>query len=43
MGVKQIPIEKLIPDKNYLFFAHVIKAQSVNMQLLDEILHKNVR
>jgi len=43
LGVKQVPIESLIPDKTYVFFSHTIKAQAENMQLLDAILEKNIR
>lgn len=43
MGVKQVPIESLIPDKTYCFFSHTIKAQESNMPLLDSILSKNIR
>lgn len=42
-GVKQIPIDALIPGKTYCFFSHTIKAQSDNMPLLDAILEKNIR
>ncbi|XP_022109027.1 alpha-aminoadipic semialdehyde synthase, mitochondrial-like isoform X2 [Acanthaster planci] len=43
LGVKQVPIERLLADKTYCFFSHTIKAQSENMPLLDAILEKNVR
>lgn len=42
-GVKQVPVESLIPDKTYCFFSHTIKAQESNMPLLDTILEKNIR
>jgi len=42
-GVKQAANGSLLPDKTYLFFSHVIKAQQENMALLDEVLEKNVR
>ena len=42
-GVKQVPVENLLPDRTYVFFSHVIKAQPENMELLDTILEKNVR
>lgn len=42
-GVKQIPIDALIPGKTYCFFSHTIKAQESNMPLLDAILEKNIR
>ncbi|KAF6041134.1 AASS [Bugula neritina] len=43
LGVKQVPIDLLMPDKTYAFFSHTIKAQEANMSLLDAILEKNVR
>nr|XP_006821861.1 PREDICTED: alpha-aminoadipic semialdehyde synthase, mitochondrial-like [Saccoglossus kowalevskii] len=43
MGVKQVPIDKLLPNKNYAFFSHTIKAQKENMPLLDAMLEKNIR
>lgn len=42
-GVKQVPIDNLIPDKTYCFFSHTIKAQEANMPLLDAILEKRIR
>ena len=39
-GVKQPPIDNLIPDKTYMFFSHTIKAQPENMPLLDALLEK---
>lgn len=34
MGVKEVKIEKLIPEKTYLFFSHTIKKQPHNQSLL---------
>ncbi|KAL0272229.1 UNVERIFIED_CONTAM: hypothetical protein PYX00_005289 [Menopon gallinae] len=42
-GVKQVPIDQLLPEKTYCFFSHTIKAQEANMPLLDAILAKNIR
>lgn len=39
-GVKQTPIDLLIPNKTYCFFSHTIKAQEANMPMLDAILTK---
>ena len=36
-GVKQVPVENLLPDRTYVFFSHVIKAQPENMELLDKM------
>jgi alpha-aminoadipic semialdehyde synthase len=40
IGVKQVPIEHLIPNKSFAFFSHTIKAQESNMPLLDALLEK---
>lgn len=42
-GVKQVPVDCLIPGKTYCMFSHTIKAQESNMPLLDAILEKNIR
>ncbi len=41
-GVKEVPIEDLIPNKKYFFFSHTIKFQSHNRKLLKAILAKNI-
>ena len=43
MGVKEVPIDQLIPDKTYLFFSHTIKKQPYNRPLLLAALAKNIR
>jgi len=43
LGVKEVPIPQLIPDKTYFFFSHTIKEQPYNRQLLRAILEKNIR
>lgn len=43
MGIKEVPIAQLIPEKTYLFFSHTIKAQPYNRQLLQAILDKKIR
>ena len=42
LGVKEVPIEALIPDKKYFFFSHTIKKQPYNRNLLRAILEKNI-
>jgi alanine dehydrogenase len=42
LGVKEVPIEALIPDKKYFFFSHTIKEQPYNRDLLRAILAKNI-
>lgn len=41
-GVKEVPIEALIPNKKYFFFSHTIKKQPYNRDLLRAILDKNI-
>lgn len=43
MGVKEVPIDKLIPHKTYLFFSHTIKKQPYNRPLLLAVLEKDIR
>ena len=42
-GVKEVPIDQLIPNKTYFFFSHTIKKQPRNRTLLQAILKKNIR
>lgn len=41
-GVKEIPVDYLIPNKKYFFFSHTIKKQPYNRKLLQAILEKNI-
>jgi Alanine dehydrogenase len=42
LGVKEVPIDALIPNKKYFFFSHTIKKQPYNRDLLRAILDKNI-
>ncbi len=42
LGVKEVPISALIPNKKYFFFSHTIKKQPYNRDLLRAILEKNI-
>ncbi|UII78624.1 NAD(P)-dependent oxidoreductase [Flagellimonas sp. CMM7] len=42
LGVKEVPIEALIPNKKYFFFSHTIKKQPYNRPLLNTILDMNI-
>ena len=42
LGVKEVPIRSLIPNKKYFFFSHTIKKQSYNRKLLRAVLDKNI-
>ena len=42
LGVKEVPIDALIPNKKYFFFSHTFKKQPYNRKLLQAILAKNI-
>jgi saccharopine dehydrogenase (NAD+, L-lysine forming) len=42
IGVKEVQIHDLIPNKKYLFFSHTIKKQPYNRDLLKAILDKKI-
>lgn len=42
LGIKEVPINKLLDNKVYCFFSHVIKGQKYNMPLLQAILDKKI-
>jgi len=42
IGVKEVPIDNLIPNKKYFFFSHTIKKQPYNRKLLKAMLEKNI-
>lgn len=42
MGVKEVNIEDLIPNKRFLFFSHTFKKQPYNRDLLRAILDKKI-
>ncbi len=43
IGVKEVPIDELIPNKKYIFFSHTFKEQPYNRALLKAILAKNIQ
>lgn len=43
VGVKEVPVSALIPNKTYFFFSHTIKEQEYNRPLLQACLAKNIR
>jgi saccharopine dehydrogenase (NAD+, L-lysine-forming) len=43
MGVKEVPIEKLIAGKKYFFFSHTIKKQSHNQKLMKALIEKKIQ
>ncbi len=42
IGVKEVPIDALIPQKKYFFFSHTIKKQPYNQLLLQTVLDKKI-
>lgn len=42
MGVKEVSIASLIPEKTYMMFSHTIKKQPYNRGLLQAVLQKNI-
>jgi alanine dehydrogenase len=43
LGVKEVPLDMLLPGKSYLFFSHTIKEQAHNRKLLKAILERKIR
>ncbi|MCB0685497.1 MAG: alanine dehydrogenase [Saprospiraceae bacterium] len=43
MGVKEVPVDKLIDKRTYLIFSHTIKKQEQNRALLRAVLGKKIR
>jgi hypothetical protein len=42
MGVKEVPVDMLIPGKTFMFFSHTFKQQPYNRNLLRAILDKHI-
>ncbi|KAJ2682699.1 hypothetical protein IWW39_005885 [Coemansia spiralis] len=43
LGIKEVPIDKLIPSKTYVIFSHTHKGQKYNMPSLQAFLDKGIR
>ncbi len=43
MGIKEVPIDGIVPGKTYLFFSHTLKKQPYNRRLLQVALEKKIR
>lgn len=41
-GIKEVPVEQLIPEKTYLFFSHTRKKQLYNRKLFRTVLDRNI-
>jgi saccharopine dehydrogenase (NAD+, L-lysine forming) len=42
LGIKEVPVEHLLPGKTYLFFSHTKKQQPHNKHMLQTILEKQI-
>ncbi|MEI9959282.1 MAG: hypothetical protein WDM90_23880 [Ferruginibacter sp.] len=42
MGIKEVPVNELIPNKTYLLFSHTKKAQEHNQKLFQAIIKNNI-
>ncbi|MBL4592269.1 MAG: alanine dehydrogenase [Flavobacteriales bacterium] len=42
LGVKEVPINQLIPNKTYFYFSHTTKKQDYNRNLLIAMIEKNI-
>lgn len=43
MGVKEVPMPNLIPNKTYFFFSHTSKEQPYNQKLLQAIVEQKIK
>ncbi len=43
LGIKEVPVEKLIEDKTYFFFSHTKKKQPYNQPLMQALIKKRIR
>jgi len=43
IGVKEVPISNLVPQKTYFFFSHTIKEQPYNRRLLQTAIKRDIR
>jgi len=43
LGVKEVPVDHLIPGKTYFFFSHTKKLQPYNKKLMRAMIQKNIR
>lgn len=43
MGLKEVPIDKIIAGKKYMMFSHTIKKQSYNAKMLKAMLEKKIQ
>src|SRR5436189_607062 len=42
LGIKEVPINEMMPGKTYMFFSHTIKKQPRNQELFQEMIKKKI-
>ncbi len=42
LGIKEVPVDKLMPGKKYMFFSHTIKKQPHNQKLIQGMMKKEI-
>ncbi|MDT4865839.1 hypothetical protein FQZ97_1006660 [compost metagenome] len=42
LGIKEVPVADLIPDKTYFFFSHTKKKQPYNQKLMHTLIEKKI-
>lgn len=42
LGIKEVPVQQLLPNKHYLFFSHTRKQQPYNQALMQAMVEKNI-
>src|SRR5215831_13158894 len=42
LGIKEVPVDMLIPGKTYMFFSHTKKMQSNNQKLMHAMVEKKI-
>ncbi len=43
LGIKEVPVDKLIPGKTYFFFSHTKKKQAYNQKLMQALIARHIR
>ena len=43
LGIKEVPIDSLLPGKTYFFFSHTKKKQPYNQKLMHALIEKRIR
>src|ERR1041385_7554400 len=42
LGIKEVPVDMLLPDKTYMFFSHTKKKQPANRRLMHAMVNKKI-